>query len=134
VYSGIVLFVLAMILLKQQETFYASIFLLFGMALMIPDYYFFYLRVRKSKLPPPKVVALVEPLKEARIVFLAVLSPLIVFLILHISPYLFFVQPNGRNTVAAAPEVIPPVRFRPKLLVALKDGYGTLAFHMPHQL
>jgi hypothetical protein len=51
-----------------------------------------------------------RPLEGAFSQFVVFVPPLGVFLILYLPSYLVLIHPDCRDTVAAAPEVIPPVR------------------------
>ena len=58
-----------------------------------------------------KHVALCWPLEEAEFLALVFCEPLILFLIFHVAPYLLLIQPDCTDTIAAAPEMISPIRF-----------------------
>jgi hypothetical protein len=74
-----------------------------------------------------------RPLKEACFFVLSLFEPLVFFLISNVAPYLFFIQSYRRYAVAAAPEMISPVRFPLQVLIGFKDPYCCLAFQNTHQ-
>jgi len=74
------------------------------------------------------------PLKEAEFRLLLFLSPLRVFLVLHVSPYLLFIQSDRRHAVPAAPKVVSPVRLLLQHRVLLEQSYRRLSLQQPHPI
>jgi hypothetical protein len=57
-------------------------------------------------------------------------EPLGVFMILCVSPFLFFIYPDRRNTVAAVLKMVSPVQFCSKVFPLL-DNYCCFPFIIP---
>src|SRR5208337_500946 len=91
------------------------------------------LRIPETKDPPPEAVALARPLKEACFFALFLFEPLVVFLVSHVASYLLLVQPDRRYAIAAAPEMISPVRFPPQVREVFEYSDCCLALENPHQ-
>ena len=73
-----------------------------------------------------------RPLKEAKFLLIVLFAPLILFLILHVAPNLVFIQTNGTDAVAAAPEMIAPVRLALQRRIALENLYRRLTLQYAH--
>ncbi len=73
-----------------------------------------------------------RPLKEAKFLLIVLFAPLILFLILHVAPNLVFIQTNGTDAVAAAPEMIAPVRLALQRRIALENLYRCLTLQYAH--
>ncbi len=74
------------------------------------------------------------PLKEAILLRVILLYPFVLFLVFYISPYLLFVHPYCRDTVAPTPEMVAPIRLLLELMLAFEQRNCRLPFQYPHQL
>ena len=75
-----------------------------------------------------------RPLEEACFFVLFLFEPLAFFLISNVPMNLLLIQPYRRYAVAAAPEMISPVRFPLQAFVGFEYPYCCLALQNTHQL